>query len=72
MSDTTVKWNSVDANLVWELQELAALRFGSRVDRSRLDRAVSEAAVELMSQPARVTSYFPDLAVNQVSRSLSH
>jgi hypothetical protein len=56
----------VALSVVDETLSAAERRFGRKVEGQLLDRYALEAAIELLSSPARIVDFIPDLAVREV------
>jgi hypothetical protein len=56
----------VALSVVDETLSAAERRFGRMVEGQLLDRYALEAAIDLLSSPARIVDFIPDLAVRRV------
>ena len=63
-SPHTDRW--IALSVVDETLSAAERRFGTAVEGQLLDRYALEAAIELLSSPARIVDYIPDLALRRV------
>ncbi len=61
----------VALSVVDETLSAAERRFGRVVEGQLLDRFALEAAIDLLSSPARIVDFIPDLAVRQVQDRLA-
>jgi hypothetical protein len=55
---------------VAEIREAVQQRFERQVGRKRTEQLASAVAMSLISAPARVQDYFPELAIRQVADAL--